>query len=143
MACPVDSAPIALGITFLIATTLACGARQPSQPPGLNEIQAAGWRAYVDLNCASCHGDDREGKRSGPPLTGLAEHWTADRLVAYLTDPDAAVRADPRLAYKSEKYAIGMPSASGKSPGYAGKARAEKLRAIAEYMLVDIEKPGS
>lgn len=101
----------------------------------------AGWQAYIDLNCGSCHGDAREGRRSGPPLIGLSEHWSADQIVSYLTDPDAVVKANPRLAYKAEKYAIGMPSASGKSPGYGGKARAEKLRALAEYILVDIQKP--
>lgn len=127
-----------LGIGVL-AIALGCGARQPTPPPGLSETQLAGWNAYNDLNCGSCHGDARKGQRSGPALTGLADHWTADQLVDYLTDPDAMVKANPRLAYKAEKYTIGMPSASGKSPGYADKARAEKLRAIAEYMLVDIQ----
>jgi hypothetical protein len=123
----------------VLAIALGCGARQPTPPPGLNETQMAGWKAYIDLNCGSCHGDAREGQRSGPALTGLADHWTADQLVGYLTDPDAAVKASPRLAYKAERYAIGMPSASGKSPGYADKAHTEKLRVIAEYMLVDIQ----
>jgi hypothetical protein len=49
------------------------------------------------------------------------------------------VKANPRLAYKAEKYAIGMPKISGKSPGYSEKAAAERLRALAEYMLVDIQ----
>lgn len=115
-----------------------CGAREPQPPPGLDELQLAGWRAYVDLNCASCHGEDREGKRSGPPLTGLAEHWTPGDLVSYLEDPDAAVRSNPRLAYRAEKYAIGMPGVSAKTPGYAERASPETLRALAEYLLVDI-----
>ena len=121
-----------------IAVALSCGAPQPTPPPGLDEFQLAGWQAYIDLNCASCHGDNREGQRSGPALVGLAKHWTADQLVSYLSDPDAVVKANPRLAYKAEKYAIGMPSASAKSPGYGGKARDEQLRALSEYMLVDI-----
>lgn len=128
------------GINSLVAFALGCGAVQPTPPPGLDEVQLAGWQAYIDLNCASCHGDNREGQRSGPPLVGLSKHWTVDSLVDYLTDPDAVVKANPRLAYKAEKYAIGMPSASGKSPGYGGKARAEKLRALAEYMLVDLKE---
>jgi mono/diheme cytochrome c family protein len=128
------------GIGSLVAFALGCGAGQPTPPPGLDEVQLAGWQGYIDLNCASCHGDHREGQRSGPPLVGLSKHWTVDSLVDYLTDPDAVVRANPRLAYKAEKYAIGMPSASGKSPGYGGKARAEKLRALAEYMLVDLKE---
>jgi mono/diheme cytochrome c family protein len=119
------------------AVAVGCGGRRPTPPAGLNEVQTAGWQAYIDLNCASCHGEEREGQRSGPVLAGLAEQWTADSLVAYLTDPDAVVKATPRLAYKAEKYSIGMPSASAKSPGYAAKAREEKLEALAEYLLVD------
>lgn len=137
------SFPAIAGICALAAIAAGCGARQPEPPPGLNEVQRAGWRAYVDLNCASCHGEARQGKRSGPALSGLAEYWTADQLVSYLTDPDAMVRANPRLAYKAEKFAIGMPKVSGKSPGYADKAHGERLRALAEYLLVDIESPAS
>jgi mono/diheme cytochrome c family protein len=139
---PARSIAAVAAIFGLVASTLGCRARQPTPPPGLNEVQLAGWQGYVDLNCAACHGEAREGKRSGPVLTGLAEYWSVDQLVSYLTDPDAMVKSNPRLAYKAEKFAIGMPKASGKSPGYAGKARAEKLRAIAEYLLVDIDKPG-
>ena len=115
---------------------LGCGGA-PTPPPGLNEVQLAGWRAYVDLDCASCHGDAREGKRSGPPLEGLSEHWTAEELVHYLADPDAVVKANPSLAFKAEKYAIAMPAVSGKSPGYAGKVNEGTLEALAEYVLVD------
>jgi mono/diheme cytochrome c family protein len=124
-----------------VVIVLGCGTRKPQPPPGLDEVQLAGWKAYVDLNCASCHGEDREGKRSGPPLTELAEHWTPEDLVSYLEDPDAAVRSKPRLAYRAEKYAIGMPKVSGKTPGYADKAEEETLRALAEYLLVDMQQP--
>ena len=122
-----------------VAIAAGCGGQGPQPPPGLDEAQLAGWRAYVDLNCGSCHGEAREGKRSGPPLRDLAEHWTAEQLVSYLVDPDAMVRANPRLAYKAEQYALGMPSVSGKTPGYAERAREETLRALAGYLLVDIE----
>lgn len=125
-------------ICGLVVVALSCGQSKPTPPPGLTEAQLAGWQAYVDLDCASCHGESREGKRSGPPLTGLAEHWSAEQLARYLADPDAAVRATPRLAYKAEQYAIAMPAVSGKSPGYAGKVNEETLAALAEYMLVDI-----
>lgn len=121
-----------------LAAAVGCGEPAPQPPPGLDEVQLAGWRAYVDLNCGSCHGENREGKRSGPPLAGLAEHWTADQLVSYLEDPDAMIKADPRLAYRAEKYAIGMPKLSGKTPGYAERANEETLKALAEYLLVDI-----
>jgi hypothetical protein len=128
----------AVGITGSVVMAVGCGSGQPTPPPGLNEAQLAGWAAYVDLNCASCHGDDREGKRSGPPLNGLSEHWTAEELVHYLSDPDEVVKSNPRLAYKAEKFAIAMPAVSGKSPGYAGKVNEGTLEALAEYVLVDV-----
>ena len=131
--------PVIVGMCALVAFALACGPRQPTPPPGLNEGQLAGWRAYLDLNCASCHGESREGKRSGPPLTGLAEHWSAEQLARYLADPDAVVRATPRLAHKAEQYAIAMPAVSGKSPGYAGKVNEATLVSLAEYVLVDVQ----
>ena len=132
---------IAVVVTGVVVG-LGCGPSAPTPPPGLDEAQLAGWQAYVDLKCASCHGDDREGKRSGPPLQGLAEHWTAETMLDYLADPDAVVKANPRLAFKAEKYAISMPAVSGKAPGYSDKANAETLTALAEYMLVDVPPSG-
>jgi len=129
---------IVVGIAGVLSLALGCGDRAPTPPPGLNEAQLAGWQAYVDLNCANCHGESRKGKRSGPPLTGLAERWTADELVRYLSDPEAVVKANPLLAYKAERYAISMPAISGKAPGYADKATPETLAALAEYVLVDV-----
>jgi hypothetical protein len=132
-----------VAVASSVLVVLGCGDGQPTPPPGLDEVQLTGWRAYVDLKCGDCHGVNREGKRTGPPLTGLAEHWSADRLVDYLEDPDAMIVTDKKLAYRAEKYAIGMPKVSGKSPGYAEKAAAERLQALAEYLLVDIETPNS
>jgi hypothetical protein len=63
--------------------------------------------------------------------------------LSYFTDPNAMVRANPRLASKAEQYAIGMPKVSGKSPGYAGKADEVTLGALADYVLVDIQSPGN
>lgn len=131
---------VAVVVVGVALVGLGCGAGEPEPPPGLNEIQTAGWQAYVDLRCGDCHGDSREGKRTAPALVGLSELWTADQLVSYLADPDAAIKTNRSLAYRAEKYAIGMPKAiSAKSPGYSEKAADERLRALAEYMLVDIQ----
>lgn len=126
------------GISCVVVIGGGCGAAQPTPPPGLNEVQLSGWRVYVDLECAVCHGENREGKRSAPPITNISENWTADQLVSYLTDPNAMVKSNPRLAYRAEKYAIGMPKVSGKAPGYAGKTSEDKLRNLAEFLMVDI-----
>jgi hypothetical protein len=49
------------------------------------------------------------------------------------------LKTNPRLACRAEKYGIGMPRVSGRSPGYAGKVSDENLEALAEYLLVDIQ----
>lgn len=122
----------AVGIGALIALAVSCGESKPTPPPGLSDSQLEGWNAYVTLNCGSCHGDQRQGKRSGPALAGLGEHWTEEQLVSYLGDPQAMIKTTPRLAFKSENYAIAMP-------GYADKADQETLNALAGYLLVDVE----
>ena len=76
-------------------------------------------------------------------MANLAGQWTAEQLVSYLSDPDAMVRSNPRLAYTAEQYAIGMPKFSGKTPGFAEEANEDTLRALAEYVLVDIQPPGN
>ena len=128
-----------VGLCSVLAIMAGCGSPQPEPPPGLNDVQLAGWKAYVDLDCATCHGEEREGKRSGPALTGLARNWTADQLVSYFADPDAVITSNKRLAYRAEQYAIGMPKVSGKSPGYSDKVPAGTLEALAEYMLIDVD----
>ena len=123
---------VVIGIAAVTVSATACGEAKPTPPPGLPDAQTAGWQVYVDLNCASCHGDLREGKRSGPVLADLDTHWTQDQLVEYLQNPEAMIKTNPRLAYKSENYAIAMP-------GYGDKADEAKLSALADYLLWDLE----
>jgi len=123
---------VVVGIGTVVLTTGGCGEAKPTPPPGLPDAYMAGWQVYADLNCASCHGDLREGKRSGPVLTGLETHWTRDQLVEYVKNPDAMIKSNPRLAYKAEKYPIAMP-------GYADKADEANLGALAGYLLYDLE----
>jgi cytochrome c2 len=96
------------------------------------EAQTAGWQVYTELNCGSCHGYEREGKRSGPALVGLDKHWDEAQLVRYLENPEAMLKTNPRLSYKAEKYPIDMP-------GYADKATTEQLTALAGFLLVDFK----
>jgi cytochrome c553 len=71
--------------------------RQP--PPG-----ASGPEIYALQNCANCHGDEREGTRRGPRLTGLRAHWTVERLAEYFVDPRAVVARDARLGGLDEQF---------------------------------------
>lgn len=97
----------------------ACGAAGPE--PGTPEA------LYVDLGCAKCHGDDREGQRSGPPLVKIIDHWDEAALLEYLKSPKEFVQSNPRLSYLDEQYPIAMP-------GYAATPE-EDLRKLADFIL--------
>jgi cytochrome c551/c552 len=97
----------------------ACGASGP--PSGTPEA------LYVDLGCAKCHGDDRGGQRSGPPLNTLADRWTEDSLLEYFADPKAVMENNPRLKYMAEDFPIVMPAYPDTSQ--------EDLRKLAQFIL--------
>jgi len=92
----------AVGVAGL--AVLAAAARAPRNRLRAVGRREGGWQAYKTLGCGSCHGDHREGKRSGPVLAGLADHWTRPSLTTYLKDPPAMIKTTPRLAYKAEQY---------------------------------------
>jgi mono/diheme cytochrome c family protein len=96
----------------------------------VDESVRAGRQVYERLDCQSCHGFRREGKRTAPPLTGLVQYWSEEDMIRYLEDPAPVVEATPRLAYRLEQYPIAMP-------GYADKASEEELQELARYMLTD------
>ena len=95
----------------------------------VDESVRAGRQVYDDLACASCHGVRLEGKRTAPPLSGLAEYWNEENMIQYLEDPASVVKRIPRLAYRLEQYPIAMP-------GYA-HAGQDALRELSRYMLTN------
>ena len=97
----------------------ACGA--PGPPSGSPEA------LYIDLGCAKCHGDARQGQRSGPPLVKIGDHWNEASLLEYLKDPKTFVKSNPRLSYLNEQYAIAMPAFRNTNE--------EDLRKLAEFIL--------
>jgi cytochrome c553 len=122
-------AAVAVGLAGLAALA-GCGAGAEEPGSGLSAEAERGWQTYKTLGCGSCHGDHREGKRSGPVLAGLADHWTQASLMTYLKDPPAMIKTTPRLAYKAEQYPIAMPT-------YGDKADEATLGALAAYLLTD------
>ena len=111
-------ASIAVAAVALL-TLAACGASGP--PAGSAEA------LYIDLGCAKCHGDNREGQRSGPPLVKIADHWDESELLEYLKSPKTFVENNPRLSYLGEQYPIAMPA-------YA-ETGDEDLRKLADFIL--------
>jgi cytochrome c553 len=108
----VVGAIVCLGLT-------SCGASGP--PTGSAEA------LYVNLGCAKCHGENRQGQKSGPPLIALAGHWQEESLLEYLADPKAYMDKNPRLKYMAENFPIMMPS-------YADTSE-EDLRKLAQLVL--------
>jgi cytochrome c2 len=119
---------MAMGCLAVLAVVVGCGAGADKPPEGLSPEAQQGWRAYRTLGCAPCHGDRLEGKRSGPALTDIQDHWTHESLVTYLKDPPAMVKTTPRLAYKAEQYPIAMPA-------FGDKADDATLNDMAVYLL--------
>lgn len=111
-------AACALG-ALVVVIFAACGASGP--PPGTPEA------LYIDLGCAKCHGSNREGQRSGPPLNRLAGRWTEDGLLEYFANPKAVMEDNPRLKYMAEEYPIVMPA-------YPDTGE-EDLRKLAQFIL--------
>jgi len=107
---------VAAVTAFVLA---ACGASGPAA--GTPEA------LYVDLGCAKCHGENREGQRSGPPLVKIIDHWNEDSLLEYLRSPKTFVQSNPRLSYLDEQYPIAMPA--------YGTTDEEDLRKLAEFIL--------
>ena len=124
----VGGSNVALGWLAAVIILIGCGAGQERPDSSLSADAQQGWHAYRTLGCGSCHGDQLEGKRSGPPLTGIIDHWQQETLVTYLKDPAAMVKTTPRLAYKAEQYPIAMP-------GFAAKTDEATLAQIAAYLL--------
>ncbi len=97
----------------------SCGPSGPT--PGTPQA------SYVELGCAKCHGEARQGLRSGPPLANLQDRWRETELVSYLRNPKAVMEQEPRLAYMAEQYPIAMP-------GFVDTDEAT-LRELARYIL--------
>ncbi len=109
----------AFAVGAIAVVLVACGAAGPK--PGTPEA------LFVDLGCAKCHGDNREGQRSGPPLIKIIDHWNEESLLQYLRDPKTFVESNPRLSYLDEQYPIAMPA-------YAD-TNEEDLRKLAQFIL--------
>jgi cytochrome c len=68
-----------------------------------------GARLYAELGCAKCHGEQLEGKRTAPPLLGLAEHWDAEGLTRFVLDPVSFEPVPARIREIREATPLRMP----------------------------------
>ena len=71
---------------------------------------ATGSEIYAVAGCISCHGTERMGGSSGPPLTDLSATWTESNLAAYFENPKKWIAKDARLQSLDKNYSSSMPS---------------------------------
>lgn len=105
------------GTAVLILAACSGPGPEPGSPEAL----------YLNLGCAKCHGEHRQGQRSGPPLDALEDRWQEESLLEYLNDPKAVMEDNPRLKYLAESYPIVMPAYPDTSE--------EDLRKLARFIL--------
>jgi len=93
-----------------------------------------GASVYKNAKCAMCHGEEREGTKSAPPLLELNKAWESGPLESYLLDPPAYTEHDVRLKDQAAEYALGMP---------AWDRSGEELAALITWLLEEkpIEEP--
>ena len=104
----------ALGATAIMLALGACSSGSSSAPVDLSPEAAAGRELAISSGCASCHGEDGDG-RVGPKWIGLADSQVT------LSD-GTVVTADDTYLYESIKD----PSAK-KRRGASGIMPANKL----------------
>ncbi len=76
----------------------SCGPSAGS-PAGGSGDQAPSGPSLYRAHCATCHGGSGSGSALGlgPTLRGVAEHWEASSLEAYLSDPPGYSASSERL----------------------------------------------
>jgi cytochrome c551/c552 len=94
-----------LSLALLLAAAIlsACDS-EPKKP----RSELSGAELFSESRCGSCHGGDRRGSWMGPPLEGLAAHWSTEDLARYLRDPLPVIEATPRLSKMRRKYPATM-----------------------------------
>jgi len=112
---------------FLTAgALLGCGA-PPDEVGRPTPIPSPGRVAYLAEACPTCHGRDRLGTNTGPPIVRARERWDKQQLTRFLRAPAAFKQADPRLRQLSERYRSDMPALFSPDDG--------RVRALVVYLL--------
>ena len=116
----------ALATVAALLTLGACSSSSSSAPADLSPEAAAGRELAISAGCASCHGDDGNG-RVGPKWVGLADSQVT------LSD-GTVVTADDTYLYESIKNpgAKKRRGASGIMP--ANKLTDEEIASIIVYI---------
>ncbi len=119
----------AMGPAFaLLAVAVGCASPYAGLPPEQRAVAERGRQLYNRFTCGRCHGDDRSGQRTAPPLTGMAAHWDEATMVRYLRDPDAERGHHARLLQLRDTYTLTMPATPGSD---------QDLHELVAYLFLD------
>jgi cytochrome c2 len=119
--------PRALFLAFSgVLAVCVLGCVGPGTKAEDREQARRGRDVYAFEGCASCHGGERQGTKSAPPLTALRRHWSADELGRYLRGPRAYPK-DTRLRRVGERFPAEMAGVPAASP--------ERLRDLVAFLL--------
>ncbi|MBN2083451.1 cytochrome c [bacterium] len=117
----------------------AGGEPQPGEGEGTPNTEYEGTvfdgaAVYKNAKCSMCHGEEREGTKSAPPLAELSKIWEPGILESYLLDPPAYTEHDVRLKQQAAHYPLAMP---------AWDRTGEELAALITWLLEEkpIEEP--
>lgn len=121
-----DCRPLAAALVALVV--LGCG-ESPEEQRRQADVRRIGSEIYAAESCGACHGADRRGGTSGPPLRKLARHWDEEGLISFLRNPPSRTSSDARLQELSRTYSAQMAGLPGASE--------DKLRTLARYLLLD------
>jgi len=90
---------------LILFSVLSSGACSPSSgsPSNSSGDQAPDGASLYRAHCATCHGGNGSGSAMGlgPTLHGIAEHWDANSLETYLSDPPGYSNSVERLGARS------------------------------------------
>jgi mono/diheme cytochrome c family protein len=117
-----------VGVLLLAVMMAGCSAG-PSESDGAPPTPAPGRLVYLTESCPTCHGRDRMGTNTGPPLQHLRSRWEGPKLVRFLHGPAPFKQADARLRGISERYRSDMPAMFSADEG--------RVQVLVQYLLGD------
>ena len=79
------------------------------------------------LGCITCHGNELQGTRMGPPLRNIAEYWSRDKLINYLRNPSSFTDTERFMKFKEQYPGMIMPAFS--------HIEVKELGKIADYLM--------
>jgi len=113
------AAVIGLGTALTTGLLVACS----ETPTGPRD----GETVYRSEGCVQCHMLDGRGSNLAPTLHGKKQHWTRERLIAYVKDPATIAAQDPRLVEQGRPYRLPMPKLRLENPA--------EYENLADYVL--------